>query len=51
MTEVVAPIGEKAVTVADTTDTVAGYVEFYYWLNYYCNPTSEPSAMSQANWD
>ena len=34
--------------------TVAGYLEYWYWLNYYCNPGIEnpdPNAMSDANWE
>ena len=42
-------------SVADASDTVTGYVEFYYWKNYYCDPTKEASdvnqqAMSSENW-
>ena len=33
-------------------DTVSGYLEYSYWLNYYCDPTNDESekAMSSANW-
>ena len=37
-------------SVADSTDTVTGYVEYNYWLNYYCDP-SQAGAMSQDNWE
>ena len=38
--------------MAGSTDTVTGYVEFNYWLEYYCNPTNEQGAkmMSAENW-
>ena len=29
---------------------MTGYVEFDFWLQYYCNPVNQ-GAMSQANWD
>ena len=25
-------------SVLNSTDTVTGYVEYWFWLNYYCNP-------------
>ena len=28
---------------------MTGYVEYWYWLNYYCNPDNQ-GAMSTANW-
>ena len=42
-------------SVSYSSDTVTGYVEFYYWKNYYCDPTKAASdvnqqAMSSANW-
>ena len=37
-------------SVAFSSDTVTGYVEFSYWMDYYCNP-AQAGAMSQANWD
>ena len=36
-------------SVAFSTNTVTGYVEYWYWLNYYCNP-DEAAAMSKDNW-
>ena len=36
--------------MADATNTVTGYVEYYYWLHTYCDPAGQ-GAMSQANWD
>ena len=37
-------------SVLNSTDTVTGYVEFWYWLEYYCNPANQ-GAMSSANWE
>ena len=42
-------------SVSYSSDTVTGYVEFYYWKNYYCDPWKEASdvnqqAMSKDNW-
>jgi len=36
-------------SVAEASDTVAGYVEYRYWRNFYCNPDQQ-GAMSAANW-
>ena len=36
MTRKEQPISQPS--VANATNTVTGYVEYYYWLNYYCNP-------------
>jgi len=27
-------------SVINSTDTVTGYVEYWYWLNFFCNPTT-----------
>ena len=42
-------------SVAYSSNTVTGYVEYYYWKNYYCDPTKTASvnntqAMSAENW-
>ena len=42
-------------SVANLSNTVTGYVEYYYWKNYYCDPTKDASdinarAMSDENW-
>lgn len=31
----------KAPSVLNSTDTVTGYVEFNFWMNYYCNPVNQ----------
>ena len=36
-------------SVLNSTNTVTGYVEFSYWLEYYCNPANQ-GAMSDNNW-
>ena len=38
-----------APSVANSTNTVTGYPEYYYWLHYYCNPDNQ-GAMSDTNW-
>ena len=42
------PIEQPSVSYA--SDTVTGYVEFSYWLDYYCNP-ERAGGMSAANWE
>ena len=37
-------------SVSFSSDTVTGYVEYYYWKNYYCDPT-QAGAMSSENWN
>jgi hypothetical protein len=37
-------------SVVFASDLITGYPEFWYWLNYYCNPTRN-GAMSSANWE
>ena len=43
----------SAPSVANSTDTVTGYVEFSYWMEYYCNPNNPDGAqkMNAANWE
>lgn len=36
-------------SVANQTDTVTGYVEYNYWLKFWCNPENQ-GAMSPENW-
>ena len=44
------PYEEPSVAISNE-NTVAGYLEYYYWLNYYCDPaTGNPNAMSDDNW-
>ena len=42
-------------SVSYSSNTVTGYVEWYYWKNYYCDPTkpkneTNQQAMSSENW-
>ena len=44
---------KEASVYFSNTDTVAGYLEYWYWLYYYCgDPDVEESAkaMSAENW-
>ena len=46
LTEHTIPFGPS---VFNQTDTVTGYVEYSYWLKFFCNPENQ-GAMSEANW-
>ena len=37
-------------SVINATNTVTGYVEYYYWLNFYCSPVDGNGAISEHNW-